>query len=140
MMQEGSTVGGLETIAIVFGIIAIFVLGLAFAAFYRYLRYKETVALAEKGLVRPESAERDGASSLRWGLIVTALGMALCIGLYPVGFLEDVGEAFPLRFGPWMLIGLIPTFFGLALIVIYLVTYEEKSARRDGERELEDQP
>jgi hypothetical protein len=29
---------------------------------------------------------------------------------------------FPLNFGPWMIIGLVPTFFGLALIVTYVFT------------------
>jgi hypothetical protein len=50
------------------------------------------------------------------------------LGLYPFGWLAAPGE-FPLNFGPWMLVGLIPTFFGLSLIVIYLVTRDKDSER-----------
>jgi len=89
---------------------------LGFFAFLRYMRYKEVMTLAEKGLVHP-SQTTNGSSTLRWGIGITALGMALCLGLYPIGW--AVNDGFPLRFGPWMLIGLIPTFFGLALVAIY---------------------
>ena len=93
-------------------------------AFMRYLRFKETLALAEKGLVRAGRTGANGKDTLRWGVAVTAVGLALCAGLYPVGFLA--GSDLPLRFGPWMLGGLIPTFFGLALILIYYLTREDK--------------
>lgn len=107
-------------------IVAIFLIVFGFAAFVRYLRYKETLALAERGLVRPEPSPRNGKDTLRWGVIITAVGLALCLGLYPLGFLNSFGSRFPLYFGPWMLLGLIPTFFGLGLILIYVLTYEDK--------------
>ena len=116
-------------------VVAIFFIVFGFAAFVRYLRYKETLALAERGLVRPERSSRDGKDILRWGVIITAMGLALCLGLYPFGFLSSFGSRFPLYFGPWMLLGLIPTFFGLGLILIYVLTYEDKPAR--GERREE---
>ena len=37
---------------------------LAFMAFMRYMNYKETIALAEKGLTRPEQKQRGGYSAL----------------------------------------------------------------------------
>lgn len=113
-----------ETVTIVcgstlfFGTMLLIVFG--FFAYLRYLRYKETLALAEKGLLRPVDGG-NGKGTLRWGIVITALGAALCLGLYPFGWLMD-NNVFPLNFGPWMLFGLIPTFFGLALIFIYLVT------------------
>jgi hypothetical protein len=101
-----------------FGTLFLIIFG--FFAFLRYLRYKETLVLAEKGLLhlpRPSN----GKGTLRWGIVITALGIALCLGLYPFGWIASPGE-FPLNFGPWMVIGLVPTFFGLALLLIYFLT------------------
>ncbi len=103
-----------------------FVLLFGAIVFLRYLSFRETVILAEKGLVRPEPPRSNGKGALRWGIVITALGLATSIGLYPFGFLGDIGRQFPLYFGPWMLVGLIPTFFGLGLILIYVLTREEK--------------
>jgi hypothetical protein len=103
-----------------FGIMLLIIFG--FFGYLRWLRYKETLFLAEKGLLRPERNGGKGKGTLRWGIVITALGIALCLGLYPVGFIGGMGGEFPLRFGPWMLFGLIPTFFGLALVVIYYLT------------------
>jgi hypothetical protein len=88
----------------------------------RYLSYRETLALAEKGLLPPERAS-DGKSTLRWGIIVSAIGLALCLGLYPVGL--NFNTSYPLGFGPWMLLGLVPLFFGLSLILIYVLVQEK---------------
>lgn len=94
---------------------------LFFFAFMRYINYKETMGLAEKGLVRPES--KPGKRYLRWGIVTTALGLAFSFGLYPLGFSE--GDEFPLHFGPWMLVGLIPLFVGLSLVLIHYLTEKE---------------
>jgi hypothetical protein len=104
-----------------FGTLSLIVFG--FFAYLRHLRYKETIALAEKGLLRPER-RANGKGTLRWGIVITALGIALCLGLYPFGWLAAPGE-FPLNFGPWMVFGLVPTFFGLALVLIYYLTSRE---------------
>jgi hypothetical protein len=89
----------------------------------RYINYRETLALAEKGLLRPQKPS-DGKETLRWGIVIMAIGLALCVGLWPIGFLP--GDAYPLGLGPWMVIGIVPTFFGLALILIYALTYERQ--------------
>jgi len=120
------------------GVFAIFLLIFGFAAFLRYMRYKETLALAEKGLVRPQingNGASNGKGTLRWGIVITALGVAMCIGLYPFGWLAG-GTSFPLNFGPWMVIGLIPTFFGLALILIFVVTSKNGSSQPAEEMEI----
>ncbi len=105
-----------------FGTLFLIVFG--FFAYLRLLRHKEIVAMIEKGIMQaPPPANGKGA--LTWGIVITALGLALSTGLYPIGWLITPNE-FPLYFGPWMLVGLLPTFFGLALILIYLVTRTRK--------------
>ena len=105
-------------------IIGFFGLLFGFIAMMRFLSYKETLALAEKGLVRPDRSRGDGKDSLRWGIALAAIGAALCVGLYPIGFVA--GREWPLGFGPWLLAGLIPMFFGLGLVLIYVLTREEE--------------
>jgi hypothetical protein len=55
-----------------------------------------------------------------WGIALAALGLALMIGLWPIGFVT--GRSYPLYFGPWMLAGLIPLFIGLGLLITYYLT------------------
>jgi hypothetical protein len=100
--------GILGALAIIFG----------FLAFLRYMNYKETLALAEKGLSRPE--KESGSGLLRFGIIVTALGLALSLGFYAIGF--SAGESYPLHLGPWMLGGFVPLFLGLSLILLHVLT------------------
>jgi di/tricarboxylate transporter len=99
-------------------------------AFLRYISYRETLALAEKGLVRPP--RNTGKETLRWGIIITAVGLALCIGLWPLSMAGFGGSAYPLGIGPWMLIGLVPVFFGLALILVYVLTKDVKKKDDSG--------
>lgn len=93
---------------------------LGFFGFLRYLKHKETVALAENGILQsaPDPQPLSNPRRVRWGIILMALGMALCIGLYPIGWIAMPGEL-PLNLGPWMLAGLVPFFFGMALLVIH---------------------
>jgi hypothetical protein len=57
---------------------------------------------------------------LRGGLITTAVGVAVTIGLYTLGYLLPAPfSAIPGRVGPWLLPGLIPIAVGLALIASY---------------------
>ena len=101
-----------------FGTIAVLAIIFGFVAFLRYMNYKETLALAEKGLTRPDSKGTKGL--LRWGIVITALGIALTLGLYPIGFFA--GGSYPLHLGPWMLGGFIPLFLGLALVLLHYLT------------------
>ena len=101
------------SLAIIFG----------FLAFMRYMNYKETIALAEKGLAKPEAKPATSKGLLRWGIIVAALGFALTIGLYTAGF--DSSNNYPLHLGPWMLGGFVPLFLGLGLVLIHYLTEKE---------------
>jgi len=106
--------------------LSFFLLFFGFIALMRYLNYRETLALAEKGLVRGERLRGgNGKDTLRWGISIVAVGLALCVGLYPLGLIGS--SRYPLGFGPWMLAGLLPTFFGLGLILIYVVTREKEA-------------
>ena len=104
-------------------ILAFLVPVFALVVIMRYISYRETLALADKGMARPQKVS-DGKDTLRWGIAITAVGLALCLGLWPIGFM--VGNIYPLGLGPWMLVGIVPTFFGLALILIYVLTYDRK--------------
>lgn len=102
-------------------IVSILLVIFGFIGFLRYMNYKETIALAEKGLTRPESKSSNGL--LRWGIIVAALGLALTIGLYLFGF--NSADNYPLHLGPWMLGGFVPLFLGLGLILLHFLSHKD---------------
>ena len=122
------------------GFLGFFVLLFGFIVVMRFLGYRETLALAEKGLVRPDRVRGNGKDTLRWGIAIAAIGMALCVGLFPIGLSNTVVDRYPLGLGPWMLAGLIPTFFGLGLILIYVLTREDKKEEKDGETKKVEPP
>lgn len=103
-------------------IVSILLLIFGFLAFMRYMSYKETIALAERGLSKPES-KSSSKGMLRWGIMITALGLALTLGLYIIGF--NAASNYPLRLGPWMLGGLVPLFLGLGLVLLHYLTEKE---------------
>ena len=103
------------------GVVGILVIIFGFLAFLRYMNYKETIALAEKGLTRPE--KKSGKGLLRWGIVVTAIGFALTLGLYTIGF--DSPNDYPLHLGPWMLGGFVPLFLGIGLILLNYLTEKD---------------
>jgi hypothetical protein len=95
-----------------------------FIVVMRFIAFRETMSLAEKGLVKPE--RRNGNGALVWGIMITAVGLALCIGLFPLGWWIGGIGGFPAFVGPWLLPGLVPVFFGLGLILIHVLTHEPK--------------
>jgi len=105
----------------VVGVSSVLIVIFTFVGYMRYINYKETLFLAEKGLVRPE--QKAGKGLLRWGIVIAALGIAFTIGLYPLGYVS--GEEFPLHLGPWMLGGFVPLFLGLGLILTHYLTERE---------------
>ena len=102
-------------------IVSVLVVIFGFLAFLRYMNYKETLALAEKGLAKPENKSPKGL--LRWGIVLTSLGLALSLGLYFIGF--GSANNYPLHLGPWMLGGFVPLFLGIGLILIHYLTGKE---------------
>jgi hypothetical protein len=111
---------------------AFFALVFGFIMVWRWLRHREFMAQIQHGYVpsdqRAETANAWASHKLLgWGLALAALGLALLIGLYPFGFV--VREPWPLHFGPWMLLGLIPLFIGLALLITYYVSRQNQEAQ-----------
>lgn len=94
---------------------------LGFIVLLRYIDHRERMALISRGIDpnRPR-LKRKGAGVLRAGLIVLMVGLALTVGLFPIGFTPLLSSyAGPFGVGPWLLPGLIPLGVGFALIVSY---------------------
>ena len=102
------------------GFMGVLLVVFGFLAYSRYLRHKEIIALAEKGLVYPE--RKNGKDILRWGIIITAVGLALLLGLLPLALQGS---------WPMLLFGLLPTFFGLSLVLIHVLTRKEEPGAGD---------
>lgn len=108
----------MDTLIPCLGFIAALAIIFGFLAFLRYMNYKETLALAEKGLTKPES--KSNKRLLHWGIVITALGFALTLGLYTIGF--DSADSYPLHLGPWMLGGFVPLFLGIGWVLLHYLT------------------
>src|SRR5438874_12855953 len=81
-----------------------------FIVLLRYLEHRERMALIARG-IDPNALRRQrrGVGVLRAGLIIVMIGLALTIGLYPLGFMlpSSITQA-PSYLGPWLLPGLFP--------------------------------
>lgn len=86
-------------------------------AWVRWLRYLEVVALADRGFAPRE--DLPGATSLRWGMVLMAIGVVVTAALYPVSI--DAFRRAPFGLSPILLGGLLPLAIGLALIWHYRV-------------------
>ena len=101
---------------------------LGFIALLRYIDHRERMAMIARG-IDPYRLRRDrrGAGVLRAGLIVGMVGLALTIGLYPLGYiLPAVVTTTPLHVGPWLLPGLIPLGVGAALVISYYLGQDSR--------------
>ena len=95
----------------------------------RWFKHREIMAMVEKGImpeqyIQPElspTQKQPGRIILGWGIGFSMVGLALIIGLWPVGYGWLGGSDFPLGFGPWMIVGLLPLFLGLALVIMYYI-------------------
>lgn len=110
------------------GTISFFLLLFGFLVVWRYFSYLETKTLAEKGLVKPqrETPVAKNQPMLVWGIIISGIGVALSLGLLPVGR-TGTGSMYPFGLGPWMLFGYIPLFFGLSLVLASVFMRNGKS-------------
>ena len=125
--------GWLIALAIFFGFIVLL----------RYIEHRERMALIARG-IDPYSLRRQrrGVGVLRAGLIIAMVGLALTIGLYPLGFMlpSSITQA-PFHFGPWLLPGLIPLGIGVALVIGYYLGQDNQPPRHDtldGEPQIKD--
>lgn len=96
-------------------------LGIALAAFRRYLKHKEWMAMIEKGIVPPDWAREDLPGQVvrhaqSSPIVVTLIGVALTLGLLTIGV------------GPWLIAGLVPTAIGCGMLIQQMVK-ESKEKR-----------
>jgi len=118
------------------GFLGFFVLIFGTIALFRWFRHREILKLAEKGLLPEQyakyiSASHQSRGSLSWGIAMVALGLALMLGLWPIGAIYG---GYPFGFGPWMLVGLIPLFLGLALLIMYVLVRKEEASTPEAQR------
>ncbi len=110
-----------SVLAVLFGWLMALAIFFGFIVLVRYIEHRERMALIARG-IDPNSLrkQRRGSGLLRAGLIIAMVGLALTLGLYPIGFmLPPSYTAAPFHFGPWLLPGLIPLAVGSALITSY---------------------
>jgi hypothetical protein len=125
-MSEGvlaALLGWLIALAICFGFIVLL----------RYIEHRERMALIMRG-IDPHTLhkERKGSGILRAGLITAMVGLALTVGLYPIGFmLPSSFTSVPFHLGPWLLPGLIPLAVGGALVISYYLGQDGRPVHFD---------
>lgn len=97
------------------GSVLVFLVVFGFAAYTRYLQHKETMALAEKGLLPEEDPQDKSKIILRWGIIFSILGAILALVMIPFAWNNY-----------WILflLGLLPLALGLGLTLIYVFTQD----------------
>lgn len=104
-----------------------------FIVLLRYIEHRERMALIARG-IDPHALrrQRHGVGVLRAGLIIAMVGLALTIGLYPLGFMlpSSITQA-PFHFGPWLLPGLIPLGVGVALVISYYLGQDNQPPHID---------
>jgi hypothetical protein len=145
---------GVLTAFIIFVLFPGIILG--FILLSRYLKYRETLTMIEHGITPPpppppmmpsmptmpmmpqrppvvvvnRGQGGAGRGTLIWGLVLTGVGLALTLALWPIGFIANSASGntvnFPLGLGPWMLAGFIPLFIGLALTLAYVIMRPER--------------
>jgi formate hydrogenlyase subunit 3/multisubunit Na+/H+ antiporter MnhD subunit len=98
------------------------VIFLGFIVLLRYIEHRERMALISRGINPDHPPRRRGTGVLRAGLITFMVGLALTVGLYPIGFMLPRSYNLVPYVGPWLLPGLIPLSVGGALIVSYYLT------------------
>jgi hypothetical protein len=104
----------------IIGSVIVFLVVFGFAAYSRYLQHKETMALAEKGLLPAQDPKDKSANILRWGMIFSILGAILVLVMVPFAW-NNYWSLF--------LLGLLPLALGLGLALIYVFTQDNPPQR-----------
>ena len=103
----------------IIGSVLVFAVVFGFAAYTRYLQHKETMVLAEKGLLIEDSPDNKGFSIQRWGMIFSITGLILIMVMIPFAW-NNIWILF--------LLGLLPLAFGLGLMIIYILMQSDIKA------------
>jgi hypothetical protein len=119
-----------DLLVIALGWLLVLVVFLSFLSLRRYLEHRERMAMIIRGITPPDKRRNTlpkpllmrRAGVLQGGLITAMVGLALTLGLYPIGFMVPPALVAPYHIGPWLLAGLIPLAVGSALIIGHYLT------------------
>ncbi len=119
-----------DLLVLALGWLLVLIVFMSFLSLRRYLEHRERMAMIARGITPPD--KRPGtlpgpllvkrAGVLQGGLITAMVGLALTLGLYPIGFMVPPSVVGPYHLGPWLLVGLIPLAVGGALILGHYLT------------------
>lgn len=112
---------GQSVICIGFFIALFFILGTI--ALLRFFSLREKTILAKKGLLKPLNKQSNPRLFLQWGIIVTAIGMALTIIFIPT-IINSWVDSDRMQLGA-SLVSFLPLFVGIALIILYYLNREK---------------
>jgi hypothetical protein len=112
------------------GWLLVLVVFLSFLSLRRYLEHRERMAMIIRGITPPDKRRNTLSTPLlvrrtgvlQGGLITAMVGLALTLGLYPIGYIVPPAIVGPYHLGPWLLAGLIPLAVGSALIIGHYLT------------------
>jgi ABC-type Fe3+ transport system permease subunit len=110
----------MNTLFTIVGSIIVFVVVFGFAAYTRYLQHKETMALAEKGLLPEKDPQDKSKNILRWGVIFSIVGAILVLIMIPFAWNN---------YWTLFLLGLLPLALGLGLTLIYVFTQDDPAPK-----------
>jgi hypothetical protein len=118
-----------DLLVLALGWLVVLMAFLSFLSLRRYLEHRERMAMIARGITPPERHRSLSqpmfirrAGVLQAGLITAMVGLALTLGLYPIGFYVPLSLVGPYHLGPWLLAGLIPLAVGGALILGHYLT------------------
>lgn len=119
-----------DLLVLALGWLLVLIVFLSFLSLRRYLEHRERMAMIARGITPPDKRRNAlpqppvvrRAGVLQGGLITAMVGLALTLGLYPVGFIVPPSVVGPYHLGPWLLAGLIPLAVGGALILGHYLT------------------
>jgi hypothetical protein len=119
-----------DLVVLALGWLLVLLAFLSFLSLRRYLEHRERMAMIARGITPPDKRPNGlpqpmfirRAGVLQGGLITAMVGLALTLGLYPIGFYVPASLVGPYHLGPWLLAGLIPLAVGCALILGHYLT------------------
>ncbi|HLW00408.1 MAG TPA: hypothetical protein VKT82_17205 [Ktedonobacterales bacterium] len=119
-----------DLLVLALGWLLVLIAFLSFLSLRRYMEHRERMAMIARGITPPEDQRKSlsqpmfirRAGVLQGGLITAMVGLALTLGLYPIGFYVPLSLVGPYHLGPWLLAGLIPLAVGGALILGHYLT------------------
>ena len=108
----------MDAVSQTIAILSLFFLCAIVGLLTRYMRYRETLALIDKGMFIPESPHKANRNMLRWGIILTFVSFPWAFVFVIISIFSGGLTYVDNLAAPGIFLGLMPFFFGLALICI----------------------